>query len=260
MDCLLSQQGTRKGQAVIDLDDSVTAGRDHQIDLPGEWSVSGGGTDSPATTKPLHLVVIDHRDSFTYNLVQALSGTGVRISVRLADTLSLDQLEQLAPDRLLLSPGPGSPQRARFARQALERYRGEIPVLGVCLGHQVIAESLGAQVVATGVPTHGKAEMVFHGGTGLFRGVPNPFPAARYHSLAVIRESLPETVQVLAWSGSGMVMAVGIPGEATWGLQFHPESFLTPDGGLMLSSFISGIRCDKDVERQNFERMDSGAF
>ncbi len=260
MDSPGSFGGARKGLSVIDLDDSVNDARDHELDLPGEWSVSGAASGPGGTQNPLHIVVLDHRDSFTYNLVQALAATGARISVRVAETISLEQLERLAPDRLLLSPGPGSPRQARLARQALERYRGQIPILGVCLGHQVIAESLGAEVVTTGTPTHGKSEAVYHCGTGLFAGVPDPFMAARYHSLAVRRESLPPSLQLLAINHNGMVMAVGVPGEPTWGLQFHPESFLTPDGDLMLSSFVSGVCCEKDDRTRNFERMDSGAF
>ncbi|MEE2889864.1 MAG: aminodeoxychorismate/anthranilate synthase component II [Planctomycetota bacterium] len=251
--------GSKKGRVVIDLDGSDSATRDHQLDLPGEWSVSGTPACSGAGVD-LHVVVIDHHDSFTYNLVQALSGQGARVSVRLAESLSLGQLEQMAPDRLLLSPGPGRPEQAVFAQQALERYRGEIPVLGVCLGHQVIATSLGGQVVATGAPAHGKAEPIHHSNEGIFAGVPNPFEAARYHSLAVSRENLPDELQIVAWSDSGMVMAVAVPGEATWGVQFHPESFLTPDGDLILSSFISGIRCGQDRGEPLTERMDSGAF
>ena len=251
--------GSKKGRVVIDLDSSAPPNRDHRLDLPGEWSVAAAPVGSGAGAA-LHVVVIDHRDSFTYNLVQALSGHGARVSVRLADSLSIDQLEQLAPDRLLLSPGPGSPEQALFAHQALRRYRGEIPILGVCLGHQVIATSLGGRVVATGAPAHGKAEPIYHTDEGIFAGVPNPFEAARYHSLAVSREDLPETLQIIAWSDSGMVMGVAIPGEATWGVQFHPESFLTPDGDLILSSFITGIPCSGDRRQQQPERMDSGAY
>ncbi|MGE4619524.1 MAG: aminodeoxychorismate/anthranilate synthase component II [Planctomycetota bacterium] len=248
--------GSKKGRVVIHLDETTAGRRDHEGDLPGEWSFPAVEASS---TVDLHVVVIDHRDSFTYNLVQSLSAAGARISVRLAETLTIDQLEQLSPDRLLLSPGPGSPARADFARQALERYRGQIPILGVCLGHQVIALSLGACVEPTGTPAHGKAEPVFHDGSGIFRGVPNPFAAARYHSLAVCPENLPKTLQVVARSESGMVMGVGVAGEATWGLQFHPESFLTPAGNLILSSFLSGIVCEEDLDRQDFERTDSHA-
>ena len=162
--------GSKKGRVVIDLDGSAPPNRDHRLDLPGEWSVAAAPVGSGAGAE-LHVVVIDHRDSFTYNLVQALSGHGARVSVRLADSLSIDQLEQLAPDRLLLSPGPGSPEQALFAHQALRRYRGEIPILGVCLGHQVIATSLGGRVVATGAPAHGKAEPIYHTDEGIFAGV-----------------------------------------------------------------------------------------
>ena len=223
-----------KGCAVIGVDNSPTNPAAIAADRCGEWSVEGGGS---------HVVVIDHHDSFTYNLVQSLSRSGARVSVRLADRLSLEQLRQLNPDRLVLSPGPGAPEGATMAARAIEHYRGRIPILGVCLGHQVIARQLGASVEATGSPVHGKPEQVFHHGLGIFAALPSPFPAARYHSLAVVRETLPEQVEVVAWTSEGLVMGIGVIGEATWGVQFHPESFLTPQGNLMLELFNSGVRC-----------------
>ncbi len=200
----------------------------------GEWNLPGNGP---------HVVVIDHHDSFTYNLVQALSRLGARVSVRLCDQITAQQLQQLDPQRLLLSPGPGAPSDAALAARALQMYRGRIPILGVCLGHQVIAEQLGARVSATGLPCHGKPEQIFHDGYGIFAALPSPFKAARYHSLAVERDDLPADLHITAWNEEGMVMGLGIPGEATWGVQFHPESFLTPHGDLILESFISGARC-----------------
>ena len=241
--------GPQKGRVVIGVDNRFTNASE---DLPGEWSVSGEGS---------HVVVIDHHDSFTYNLVQALARPGVQVSVRLSDQLTLEQLQDLQPDRLLLSPGPGAPAEATLAHQALEYFHRRIPVLGVCLGHQVIAEHFGARVEPTGVPAHGKPESVYHDCCGIFSALPVPFSAARYHSLAVVRDSLPDVLRVTAWSGSDMVMGLGVPGEATWGVQFHPESFLTEHGDLILEAFISGVRC-REIAPESVpgqERTQSGA-
>lgn len=203
-------------------------------DLADEWSVPGEGP---------HVLLLDHRDSFTYNLVQSLSRSGARITVRQADQRSLADLKALNPDRLLLSPGPGKPETAILAQQAFHFWRGQRPILGVCLGHQVIARCMGAQVIPSGAPVHGKPDQIRHCTTGIFDGLPNPLTVARYHSLHVVPDSLPAEVAVTAWSDRGGIMGLALPGEATWGVQFHPESFLTPEGDQLLKAFVDGCPC-----------------
>ncbi|OUU20275.1 MAG: hypothetical protein CBC13_10915 [Planctomycetia bacterium TMED53] len=212
-----------------------TANRD---DFADEWSVPGSGP---------HVLILDHHDSFTYNLVQSLSSSGARITVRQAYRHTLADVEKLSPERIVLSPGPGKPQSAALAMQVMKHYRGRMPILGVCLGHQVLALSVGAKVVASGTPVHGKADQISHCGSGIFRGLPNPLSVARYHSLHVIPETLPADVAIVAWSESGGIMGLAIPGESTWGVQFHPESFLTPEGDLLLKAFVDGIPCPRDL-------------
>lgn len=207
-------------------------------DLADEWSVPGDGP---------HVLLLDHRDSFTYNLVQSLSRSGARITVRQSDQRTLEDLRALKPDRLLLSPGPGKPGSATLAREAFEHWRGQLPILGVCLGHQVIAQALGAQVVASGIPVHGKPDQILHCEAGIFRGLSNPMTVARYHSLHVVPESLPSSVAITAWSDRGGVMGLGLRGEAVWGVQFHPESFLTPEGDSLLKAFVDGHPCPEDL-------------
>lgn len=207
-------------------------------DFSDEWSVPGRGP---------HVVVLDHQDSFTYNLVQSLSGSGARITVRQADRRTLTEISELKPDRILLSPGPGKPESAHLARAVFEHFRGRLPILGVCLGHQVIAQSLGAQVVPSGSPVHGKPDLVRHLGTGIFGGLPNPMTVARYHSLHVVADSLPPEVAIVAWSDHGGIMGFTIRDEPTWGVQFHPESFLTPEGDRLLKSFVEDGCCPEEV-------------
>ncbi len=212
--------------------------------------------------------MIDHRDSFTWNLVQAFLTLGVEVEVvRSDETLSIGTLLGRSSrfSHVVVGPGPGRPCDLTVARESLEECRGRIPWLGVCLGHQVLAESLGAEVVPTGAPVHGKADAIEHDGSGIFRGLPNPFAAARYHSLAIDSSTLPDELRAVAWaggpfesggsSGSGAVdarnvvgvggdrtiMAIAVPGEATWGVQFHPESFMTPDGPVLLANWLDGV-------------------
>ena len=209
-------------------------------DFSDEWSVPGNGP---------HVVVLDHQDSFTYNLVQSLSESGAHITVRQADRRTLTEIVELKPDRILLSPGPGKPESAHLARTVFEHFRGQIPLLGVCLGHQVMALSLGAQVVPSGSPVHGKSDLVRHIGRGIFEGLPHPMTVARYHSLHVVPESLPSEVAIVAWSDSGGIMGFTIRDEPTWGVQFHPESFLTPEGDRLLKTFVKDRCCPEGLPR-----------
>ncbi len=204
------------------------------VDGRGEWSFPGAGP---------HVVVIDNHDSFTYNLVQAFTALGARVTVRLSDRVSLSELIDLAPERVVLSPGPGGPSKAGVSAEALAHFHRRVPLLGVCLGYQVLAQEMGARVVPNGEPVHGKACQIDHDRQGIFAAMPTPFLAARYHSLAVVEETLPPTLRVVGRDQEGSVMAIGTPGEATWGVQFHPESFLTPEGTILLGAFLDGVGC-----------------
>lgn len=194
-----------------------------------------------------HVLLIDNYDSFTYNVAQALGICGARVTTIRNDSREVHELDRLEPDRLVISPGPGGPEASAVSRDALRAFRGRIPVLGVCLGHQVLAEALGGTVEPAPVPVHGKAQEIHHADVGIFAGLPDPFLAARYHSLIVRRGSVPGVARVVAWTHDGLVMGLGLPGEATWGVQFHPESFLTPDGGRLLARFLEGCPCPAEV-------------
>ncbi len=197
----------------------------------------------PAERAMQHVVILDNYDSFTFNLAQAFGSLGARVTVLRNDAVTLEALERLGPERLVISPGPGGPRGTGICAAAFRRFRGLVPFLGVCLGHQVMAECIGARVARARWPIHGKRAWVHHDGSGIFAGLPEPFVAARYHSLAVERATLPQPIRVAAWSPDEEVMAIGIPGEATWGVQFHPESFMTPAGRDLLRSYLAGVPC-----------------
>ncbi|MEM7261506.1 MAG: aminodeoxychorismate/anthranilate synthase component II [Planctomycetota bacterium] len=192
------------------------------------------------------VLILDNYDSFTHNLAQAFAALGESVEVWRNDRFALDEAVALDPSALVVSPGPGGPPTSRdplgqgHVPAALEWFRGRVPVLGVCLGHQILADQLGARVRPTGLPVHGKPDRVFHDGVGIFEGLSQPFVAARYHSLAVERSSL--QVPIHAWTEDGVVMGFGVPGEATWAVQFHPESFMTPEGPRLLDNFRRGVR------------------
>lgn len=193
------------------------------------------------------LLMIDNYDSFTYNLVQYLSELGAEVKVVRNDALSLDDIEALTPERIVISPGPGHPGEAGLSKAILERFGPRIPTLGVCLGHQCMGEVFGAQVVRAPFVMHGKTSMIQHDGQGLFAGLPNPFQATRYHSLVVEREGLPEALEVTAWTDDGLIMGMR---HRAWpwlvGVQFHPESILTTSGHDMLRNFL-GMRAPQLV-------------
>ncbi|MHB9145409.1 MAG: anthranilate synthase component II [Symbiobacteriia bacterium] len=186
------------------------------------------------------LLVIDNYDSFTYNLVQALGNIGADPQVVRNDAVTLEEIEAMAPQGIVLSPGPGRPEDAGICTEVVRRFGPSVPTLGVCLGHQVIGEAFGGRVVRAPVPVHGKTSAVRHDGEGLFTGIPDGFAAARYHSLVVEQEGLPEELRVTARTDDGLVMGLRHRWYPVAGVQFHPESFLTPEGMNLLRNFTAG--------------------
>ena len=184
------------------------------------------------------LVVLDNYDSFTWNLVQYLGSLGAEIDVQRNDAISVARLVALAPRGLVISPGPGRPENAGIAVQAIRRLHGRMPILGVCLGHQAIGIAFGARVVRAPQVMHGKTSRIIHDGRGIFRGIENPFVATRYHSLVVERESLPDTLEVTCATSDAVVMGLKVKGAETWGVQFHPESIQTRHGKDLLRNFL----------------------
>jgi anthranilate synthase component 2 len=189
-----------------------------------------------------HVLVIDNYDSFTYNLVQYLGELGARVEVRRNDAVSAHDVEADRPLALVLSPGPKTPDEAGACNALIERLAPSIPILGVCLGHECIGAVFGATIGPAPRLMHGKVSRVFHEGDPLFRGLSNPFDATRYHSLAVVAESVPASLRVTAWAEDGTVMALRHQAYPVVGVQFHPESILTPGGRLMLANFLEDAR------------------
>lgn len=184
------------------------------------------------------LLVIDNYDSFTYNLVQAFGVLGARLKVVRNDEITVDDIHSIAPDRLLISPGPCTPAEAGISVAAIREFAGKIPILGVCLGHQSIGAAFGADVIRAKRLMHGKTSMVRHDGKGVFRGLPNPFEAMRYHSLIVDEATLPEFLIPTAWSEKDELMGIRHTEIAIEGVQFHPESIMTPEGINLLKNFL----------------------
>jgi anthranilate synthase component 2 len=185
------------------------------------------------------VLVIDNYDSFVYNLVQYLGELGAEPLVHRNDTLSVDGAEALAPDAVVVSPGPGRPADAGISMDLIGRLGASVPVLGVCLGHQCIGEVFGGRVVRAPEVVHGKASWVHHDGRGLLAGIPTPLAAGRYHSLVLDRASVPDVLDVTATTDDGLVMGLRHRSWPVEGVQFHPESVLTGDGKRLLSNFLS---------------------
>ena len=186
------------------------------------------------------LLVIDNYDSFTYNLVQYLGELGADMKVVRNDEVSVDEIENdLRPERILISPGPGTPDDAGITLSAIEKFAGRLPILGVCLGHQAIGQHFGGEVVRAPVPVHGKPVEIKHDGKTIFDGIPQDFSAGRYHSLVVERNSVPDCLEISAESPDGLVMAMRHRTERIEGVQFHPESILTDHGKRMLANFLA---------------------
>jgi para-aminobenzoate synthetase component 2 len=186
------------------------------------------------------LLVIDNYDSFTYNLVQYFGEMGVEMRVVMNDEVSVDEIEnEIRPSRILISPGPGTPDSAGVSLGAIDRFAGKVPILGVCLGHQAIGQHYGGNVVRAPNPVHGKPVAVQHDGRTVFDAIPCPFSAGRYHSLIVERETLPACLEISAESPDGLIMAMRHRELPVEGVQFHPESILTDHGKQLLRNFLS---------------------
>jgi len=185
------------------------------------------------------ILVIDNYDSFTYNLVQYLGEMQARLEVRRNDRISIVQIEQLHPDRILISPGPCSPRESGLSNDIIRTFGPRLPLLGVCLGHQCIGHTFGAEVVVNYRMMHGKTSPIKHNGRDLFRGMPDPFAATRYHSLVIKRDTLPDCLEITAETAEGEIMGVRHKQFPIWGVQFHPESILTENGRQILKNFLS---------------------
>ncbi len=184
------------------------------------------------------IVLIDNYDSFTYNLVQALGELGAALKVVRNDQVGVSEIEDMKPSHLLVSPGPCSPREAGISVDAIRHFAGKVPILGVCLGHQSIGYAFGAKVVRAERLMHGKTSMIRHDGKGVFKGLSNPFEAMRYHSLIVDEESLPDCLEPTAWSERDELMGIRHRDLLVEGVQFHPESILTPEGVRLLKNFL----------------------
>ncbi len=187
---------------------------------------------------PPRLLLVDNYDSFTYNLVQAFLVLGADVRVHRNDQITVEEARALQPTHLCISPGPGKPADAGVSEDMIRAFANRIPMLGVCLGHQALVEVYGGAIVRAERLMHGKASQVLHTGTGLYAGLPNPFSAGRYHSLIAKRDEVPDAFEVTAWTAEDEVMGVRHRELALEGVQFHPESILTPDGPRLLETFL----------------------
>ncbi len=189
------------------------------------------------------ILMIDNYDSFTYNVVQYLGELGADVQVYRNDELTLDQIETMAPDKIVISPGPCTPSEAGISVAAIKHFAGRIPLLGICLGHQSIGQAFGGRVIRARQVMHGKTSLIHHGGEGVFRGLANPFEATRYHSLIIEKETLPDCLEITAWTQTESgetdeIMGVRHREFAVEGVQFHPESILTQHGHDLLRNFL----------------------
>lgn len=184
------------------------------------------------------ILIIDNYDSFTYNLVQYLGELGEKLMVRRNDKIGIDEIEQLGLERIIISPGPGTPKDAGISCQVIKNFANRIPMLGVCLGHQCIGEAFGGKVVRADVLMHGKTSLIYHDGKDIFQDVENPFQATRYHSLIVSKKGLPRVLKVIAHTKEGEIMGLKHINFPLWGVQFHPESILTKEGKKILANFL----------------------
>jgi len=185
------------------------------------------------------ILVIDNYDSFTYNLVQYLGELGADLQTYRNDKITIGEIKKLAPEKILISPGPGYPKDAGISISVIKEFAGKVPILGVCLGHQAIGEAFGGKIVQAKRFMHGKTSEIHHDGKTIFKGLPNPFTATRYHSLLVERASLPDCFEISAWTDQDEIMGIRHKKFKVEGIQFHPESILTTEGKKLLKNFLS---------------------
>lgn len=190
----------------------------------------------------MNVCLIDNYDSFTWNIVQYLQVLGAEVSVYRNDAIGIQEIEELQPDRLLISPGPCDPDKAGISLEAVHHFSGKLPILGVCLGHQSIGQAFGGEVVRAKKLMHGKTSPIHHNSTGVFRGLPMPFTATRYHSLALHKDSLPACLEITAWTEDEEIMGIRHRTHDVEGVQFHPESILTEGGMALLQNFLDETR------------------
>jgi len=184
------------------------------------------------------ILMIDNYDSFTYNLVQYLGALGQNVKVFRNDKITISKIRKLAPKKIVISPGPGRPENAGVSCKVIKEFAGKIPILGVCLGHQAIGFAYGGKIVGAKKLMHGKTSMIYHNQKTIFRGIPNPFEATRYHSLIVERKTLPSALEITAWTKETEIMGLKHKQFPLWGVQFHPESILTKAGKDILANFL----------------------
>lgn len=186
------------------------------------------------------LLMIDNYDSFTYNLVQYFGELGQDVHVHRNDEITLEQIRTMQPEKIVISPGPCTPNEAGISVPLIHEFAGKIPLLGVCLGHQSIGQAFGGKIIKAKTLMHGKTSLIHHKNVGVFRGLPNPYTATRYHSLVIERETIPDCLEITAWTDDGEIMGVKHKTLAVEGVQFHPESILTEHGHDLLKNFLTG--------------------
>ena len=191
------------------------------------------------------LVMIDNYDSFTYNLYQYLSELGAEVTTFRNDKITLEEIEDLAPEGIVISPGPSTPLQAGISNDVIRHFGPKLPTLGVCLGHQCVGHVYGAKVDRAGEIRHGKTSMIHHNGTGVLSGLPQPFEAIRYHSLVVYPETVPDCLEVTAWTDNGLIMGLRHKEYPVEAVQFHPESIMTPDGKHLLQNFLDRVDANR---------------
>jgi anthranilate synthase/aminodeoxychorismate synthase-like glutamine amidotransferase len=184
------------------------------------------------------ILIIDNYDSFTYNLYQYIGEISPNLIVYRNDQISIEEIEKLNPERIIISPGPCTPREAGISIDVIKHFAGKIPILGVCLGHQAIGSAFGGRIIRSPEIMHGKTSLIYHDGKTIFKGLANPFEATRYHSLIIEKESLPDCLTVTAWSSNGIIMGIRHKKFMIEGVQFHPESILTKVGKDLLKNFI----------------------